>query len=376
LHGGRGSAKSYTIARALLIIGSQRRIRVLFGREFQNSMNESVIKLLEEQANEIGLGEFYDVSRDSITGLNGSYFMFKGVRNNVQSIKSMVGITHLWLEEADTVSRFSWDVLIPTIREENSEIWVSFNPQKDDDPTYEMFVKNPRPDMLVQKVSWRDNPWFPEELKKEKDYLFQVDPDLAMHVWEGECRSNSDAQVFKDKWVYEDFEIAENFDGPYIGCDWGFSQDPTALTVSWIDSENMELLIRKESYGIGIDIDYLPEKFRRIPETMNAVIRADNSRPETISYMSRQGFNIIGADKWKGCVEDGISFMRSFRKIRVHTDCPHTRDEFRNYSYKVDRLTGDVTTDILDKHNHCIDSIRYGIDPLISRGTMSILDVL
>ena len=391
LLGGRGSAKSYTVARLLLLIGSQKRIRVLCAREFQNSITESVHKLLSEQIDELGLGDFYTVTNQSISGSNGSEFIFKGVRMNISSIKSMVGITHLWLEEAHTISKVSWDVLIPTIREPRSEIWVTFNPENDDDPTYTMFIDkdgNPvdRDDALVLHVNWDMNPWFPEVLMKEKDHLYKVNPDLAEHVWGGKTRKNSSAQIFRNKWRVEAFEHQEGWDGPYFGADWGFSNDPSVLVKIYLDTKNRRIMFRYAKFGFGVEIDYLPDLFDQVPESRYFKIRADGSRPETISHMQRRGFNIEAAEKWTGSVEDGIEWLRTWNEIIIHPDCEQNfiRDgvefkygmitEAKNYSYKVDRLTQDILTDIVDAFNHGWDGARYACQPMISKNA-SILDM-
>lgn len=382
LYGGRGSAKSHTVAKALLILARQSRKRILCAREFQNSMADSVHKLLSDQIELLGMQDFFTITANGIIGNNGSEFIFKGVKTNVQSIKSMEKIDILWLEEAQTVSAESWDILIPTIRHDGSEIWVTFNPVNDDDPTFTRFI-NPdgtpieREDVYIKKVNWRDNPWFPEVLKREMEYQYQVDPELAMHIWEGECKSNSEAQIFHGKWIVQDFDIdQENWLGPYDGADWGFSVDPSTLIELWIDPVGMNLHIAYEAGGVGIELDDLPAMYDKIESARNTKIRADNSRPETISHMQKKGFDVEGARKWEGSVEDGIEFIRSFRKVIIHSRCPNTAKEFRKYSYKVDRLTGDVTTKIVDAWNHYIDAIRYALEPMIGAGGRSILDVL
>lgn len=378
LLGGRGSAKSFSIAKALIIITASQKKKVLCGREFQNSINDSVHSLLRSQIEEMKLSHLFSIKQNSIESTCGSEFLFKGVRHNVNSIKSIPDIDILWLEEADTISQTSWDILIPTIRKDGSEIWCSYNPNKEDDPTHKKFVntKNPPANSYIVKVSYKNNPWFPEVLRKEMEYQYKVDPDLAMHIWEGECRTHSDAQIFKDKWEFRHFEVQDHWDGPYFGADWGFSTDPSILTRSYIDHNERILYVRNGSYGYGVELDDLPEFFSSVPMSRERLIRADNSRPETISYISRKGFNIEAARKWPGSVQDGITWLRSFQKIIIHTDCPNVRDEFKNYSYKVDRLTGDVTTDIIDLHNHGIDGLRYALEPLISAGNLGILDVL
>lgn len=382
LYGGRGSSKSWTVARALLIQAKQKTKRVLCAREFQNSITESVHKLLVEQIWLMGLQNFYHITNQRIVGKNGSEFIFKGLHMNINSIKSMEGIDIIWLEEAHTVSKVSWDVIVPTIRKENSEIWVTYNPENEDDPTHVKFVDS-RGEPLdmdhayIAKVNWRDNPWFPDVLAIEKDHLFKIDPDLAMHVWEGHCRTNSAAQIFKDKWLYQDFEIVDNWNGPYLGADWGFSQDPSTLIEMYINPFERNLMIRREAWEIGVELDDIPNFYdSNIPCSRKVKIRADNARPETISFVNRQGYDIEAARKWSGSVEDGVDFLKTFNKIIIHTDCPHTRDEAKNYSYKVDRLTGDVLRGIVDQHNHCFDACRYGLDPLITASGLGILDVL
>ena len=135
-------------------------------------------------------------------------------------------------------------------------------------------------------------------------------------------------------------------------------------------------MIRSEAWGLHVELDDLPAMFDKIPEVRDYLIRSDCSRPETISYIDRQGFSIEGARKWKGSVEDGIEWLKSWNKIIIHTDCPHMKDEAKNYSYKVDRLTSDVTIDVVDNHNHCWDAVRYALEPLISAGNLGLLDYL
>lgn len=377
LHGGRGSGKSTTVARSLLLLSAQEKQKVLCGREFQNSINDSVHSLLASQIEEMKLESFFDIKRDSIEGRNGSEFLFKGIKHNIESIKSIPNIKILWLEEADRVSQKSWDTLIPTIRENGSEIWCTYNPSDENDPTHKKFVNtdNPPEDSFIIRVNWNMNPWFPEVLRKEMEYMYATDPDLALHVWEGECRKNSHAQIFKNKWKVEHFEVQSYFDGPYYGVDWGFSNDPTCIIKFYIDLKNKKLFIQKEAFGFKTDLPQIPGLFDRIPEARRGVLRADCSRPETISYIKGRGFNIIPAKKWTGSVEDGIEWLRSFIEIIIHPNCRHMLDEAKNYCYKVDRLTGDVLTDVVDKHNHGWDAIRYGAEPMITKN-ISLFDHL
>lgn len=389
LYGGRGSAKSYSVADALLIRGMRDKRKVLCAREFQNSISDSVLSLLEGRAEVLGLNKFYKFTRDSITGNNGTEFMFKGVRHNINSIKSIPGITDCWIEEAQTVSKVSWDILIPTIREDGSQIFITYNPENEDDPVHAKFVMNPPPDKsYVVKVNYDQNPWFPEVLEAEKNWAFQTNPELAEHIWNGACRSQSDAQIFRGKYCVDIFEPKDNWLGPYYGADWGFSKDPTVLIQMYIDPENKNLHIRREAHSdvfmkdirsrkpnAVFDLEQIGTLFDQIPGSRFRTIRADCARPETIKFVAGRGFNIVGAEKWTGSVEDGIEYIKSFRQVIIHPECPKTKEEFKNYSYKVDRLTQDVTTDIIDAWNHCIDAIRYGLEPMITRN-VSMFDLM
>ena len=196
LWGGRGAGRSWGVARALLLIGSERAIRVLCVRELQNSISESVHKLLADQIVALGLEAFYDVQVGRIIGRNGTTFAFEGIKNNTSKIKSYEGIDRCWVEEANKVSRSSWEVLIPTIRKEGSEIWLTFNPELDTDYTYQRFVMSPSEQSVVVKMTWRDNPWFPDVLRVEMEDLKARDPDAYLNVWEGHTRQQLEGAVY------------------------------------------------------------------------------------------------------------------------------------------------------------------------------------
>lgn len=196
LYGGRGGAKSWGVARALLVAGTSQPLRVLCAREYQNSITESVHHLLKTQIDELGLQSYYEVQNASITGRNGTEFFFAGLKNNISRIKSFEGVDRVWIEEAQSVSKTSWDTLIPTIRKDGSEIWATFNPELDTDETYKRFVIDPPNGAIVVKLGWQDNPWFPEVLRLEKDELKVKDPDAYQNVWEGECRSSLQGAIY------------------------------------------------------------------------------------------------------------------------------------------------------------------------------------
>ncbi len=196
-YGGRGGAKSHNFARTLLIMGMESKKRIVCLREIQNSIKDSVHRLLSDIIESHDLSFFYEVQKDSIKGKNGTEFAFKGLKNNVSGLKSLEGFDIAWVEEAENVSDRSWEVLIPTIRKKGSEIWVTFNPRFPDDPTYQRMVANSNDeDFLVKKVSWEDNPFFPETLKKEKDRLKNTDFVAYKHIWEGEFDERFDGTVY------------------------------------------------------------------------------------------------------------------------------------------------------------------------------------
>jgi phage terminase large subunit len=365
-YGGRGSGKSWAAAQFLLYKSLERPCRILCTREYQSSISDSVHKLLADSISALKLDYFFEITRNQIRSVNGSEFIFSGLAQHVESIKSYEGIDFCWCEEAERISERSWDVLIPTIRKPASEIIITFNPQFKTDPTYKRFIESPPPNAIIVKVNFDQNPYFPETLRQEMIYCRETDYDKYNHIWAGETRSFSDAQIFKGKYVVQEFSSdgVENF---RFGADWGFAKDPTVLIRCFV--RDQDLYIDHEAVGHGIDIDKIPELFRSIPGTDKYKIWADAARPETISYISQNGFHIEGAPKWPGSVEDGIAFIRSFRQIIIHPRCKNTIYEMGAYSYKIDKQTQEVLPIVVDAKNHCVDSIRYGLSPLITKKT-------
>jgi phage terminase large subunit len=367
IRGGRGSGKSWTVARALLVQAAERKLRILCAREFQNSIQDSVHKLLAEQIDALGLSGFYDVLQTTIRGRNGSEFIFTGLRTNIQSIKSKEGIDRAWIEEAQTVSEQSWEMLIPTIRKEDSEIILTWNPDQEEDPTNQRFGANPPPNCWSVHVNWDANPFFPEVLRAEMEYLYANDPEAAAHVWGGQTRRNSVAQVLRGRYVVESFEPGKDWHGPYLGADWGFSVDPTTLVKVWVHER--DLYIEHEAYGVGVDIEDTPALFDTVPRAREHTIRADSARPETISHMRRHGYpRMVGATKGKGSVEDGVEHIRSYRRVVIHPRCIHAAEEARLWSFKVDRLSGDVLPDLKPGNDHIFDGVKYALEPIIRAG--------
>jgi len=366
-YGGRGSGKSHSIARYLVCLSMQMKLKILCTRELQNSIAESVYILLKNIIIQYDLYPYFYIKLNSIECVNGSVFIFKGLAHNIESVKSTEGVDICWIEEADKVHQNSWDILIPTIRKPNSKFIASFNPTHDDDPVYKMFILNKHERTITQKVNWSDNPYFPDVLKGEMEAMKQSDYDRYLHVWEGELRTISDAQVFKNKYCVQEFETPKDM-VYYHGMDFGFAKDPTTVIRSFIRGKS--LFIDREEYGHHVEIKDIPAMVRNIMVGEDYYlwqIKADAARPETISYLKNLGINCVAAPKWAGSIEDGIEYIKSFQQIVIHPRCTHTIEEFRRYSYKIDKRTNDILPIVVDDYNHTIDSIRYSIADLIKR---------
>lgn len=361
--GGRGAGKSWAIADALLTIALERRVRILCARELQVSIADSVHRLLVDRINARKLDRFFRWTNTGIESVTGSEFLFKGLRNNIMEIKSLEGVDYAWVEEAQKVRRQSWELLIPTIRNEGAEIWLSLNPDLETDDTYQRFIANPPDDAVVVKVTYRDNPWFSDTLEAERVYAERtLDPEDYAHIWEGEPRRKSAAQVFGGHWEIREFETPEAI-RLFYGADWGFAEDPTVLVRCWV-RDNV-LYVDHEAWAQRATIDELPTLFDRVPGARRDVIRGDASRPEIHAHLRPRGYVVRPCKKWPGSVEDGVDVMRSFEKIVVHPRCPHVAEEMRLYSYKVDSVTDEVLPVLVDKHNHCVDALRYALEPVI-----------
>jgi len=199
LYGGRGGCKSWGIAIALLVMGRKRKLRILCARELMKSIKDSVHKLLSDRIVDLNLQNFYEVQTASIKGRNGTEFFFEGLRHNASQIKSYEGIDIAWVEEAAPVTKSSWEVLIPTIRKEGSEIWVSYNPELESDETHQRFAINPPKNSFVKYLNWSENPWFPEVLRQEKDDLKEKDFDAYLNIWEGKCKVALEGAIYADE---------------------------------------------------------------------------------------------------------------------------------------------------------------------------------
>lgn len=343
---------------------------ILCAREYMNSLDESSMEEIKQAIASVPwLQDFYDVGEKYIRTRDGRIkYVFAGLRHNLDSIKSKARILLAWIDEAESVSETAWVKLLPTVRDEGSEVWVTWNPEKRDSPTDRRFRQSPPSSYVGCEMNWSDNPFFPSRLNGQRlDDLERLDPNVYAHIWEGEYLEISDAQVFKGKFKSQEFKPQPDWNGPYFGLDFGFSQDPTAATKSYI--HNRKLYIEYEAGKTGLELDDTSYYLRtKMPGIEAHTIRADNARPESISYLKRNGLNRITAcQKGKGSVEDGIQFIKSFDEVIIHPRCVETFQEFRLYSYKVDRLTGDVLPILVDANNHYIDSLRYGLEPAMKK---------
>lgn len=383
--GGRGSAKSWGFAEALIRKTAAAPLRILCTREFQNSIKDSSHKLLKDTITRLGLDAWFTVTADSIRSRTGSEFIFKGLHNNEEGIKSTEGIDICWVEEAQSVSAFSWRTLSPTIRKEGSEIWVSYNLIEESDATHQRFVINTRRNSIVHNVNYDSNPYFGGELREEMEDDKAADFHLYEHIWLGMPLKISNAIILSGKYKVEEFdsELWRQAHRLLYGADFGFAQDPSTLIRDFIIEDaktgDRTLYIEYEAYGHGVELDEMQDFYEAVPGSHDWPIKADCARPETISHLKGKAFNISGADKWDGSVKDGIAHLRGFKWIIIHPRCVKTIAEARLWRYKVDKKQVDehgqpqVLPVVVDKDNHCWDAVRYSLDGYIQRsGAMGV----
>lgn len=365
-YGGRGAAKDWSIAEALITRTSEQRTRVLCTREYQNSIADSVHKVLADTIERMGLSHRFNVTQHSIKSDNNSEFIFKGLHNNSAEIKSTEGIDICYLGEAQSTAKDSFKDLRNTIRKTGSQIWIAYNPLNRGDPIHQEFVINTHPLALIHHVNYDSNPYFPKELEDERQYMLSLiesadnDDERAQaqadydHVWFGATTELTNDLVLAGKVLVQGFpdDLWRKAERLLFGADFGFAQDPSTLIRSFILDGC--LYIEHEAWGIGVELLDMPKFYETVSGAREWPIKADNARPETISFLSSQGFRISAADKWPGSVEDGIAHLRGFKKIIIHERCKRAIQESRSYRYKVDRVTKEILAQIVDKNNHCL----------------------
>jgi phage terminase large subunit len=378
--GGRGSAKTRSFALMTAIKGymyAEAGVSglILGAREYMNSLSDSSMEEIKQAIRSVPfLNQYYEMGENYIRTKNRCVsYGFAGLRHNLDSIKSKARILLCWVDEAETVSEMAWRKLLPTVREDGSEVWITWNPERKDSATSKRFRHEEIFDDLTGELigvgvemNYSDNPWFPEvlEIERRQDQK-NLDDATYRWIWEGDYLELSEAQIFRNKYKVEAFddELWKTADRLFFGADFGFANDPNTLIRSFT-LENT-LYIEYEAFGVGVDLDEMAQFYDSVPGARDWPIKGDCSRPETISYLRRQGFNIEAAEKWPGSVEDGIAHIKGFETVVIHPRCKKTLEEFRNYSYKKDRLTDEVLPIIVDKWNHGIDALRYSLDGYI-----------
>ena len=361
-HGGRGSGKSHAFAEMMIeehILDQNSRSVCV--REIQKSLNQSVKRLLELKIESMNAGAYFEIQESVIKAKKGDgLIIFQGMQNHTaDSIKSLEGYDRAWVEEAQSLSQRSLDLLRPTIRKPGSELWFTWNPSEATDPV-DVLLRGDKvpPGSVIVEVNFDDNPWFPDVLRDEMEYDRDRDPDKYAHVWRGQYVKNSSTRVFKN-WMVEEFDAPADAIHR-LGADWGYAVDPTVLVRCHIIGR--KLYIDYEAYMVGCEIVNTPDLFMTVPESEKWPITADSSRPETIAHMRKIGFpKIMPAVKGAKSVEEGIEWLKSY-DIIVHPRCTHTIDELTMYSYKTDPMTGKILPILEDKKNHVIDSLRYACE--------------
>lgn len=365
-YGGRGSGKSWFWAGEAIKALLQGR-NVLCIREVQNSIADSVKRLIESRIDDLGIADLFEITDKEIRCPKAnSLAIFRGMMNHTAaSVKSLEGFHVAWWEEAQTASQRSLDLLIPTIRAPGSELWFSWNPENSDDPI-EFLRRDPPDNAIVRQINWQDNPWFPEELRSDMERDRKRDPAKWSHIWEGEYRALADGQVFRNWRVAEIGDIPDNVVWFY-GADWGFAQDATAAVRCCIPADGI-LYVDAEVYGVGVPTDALPGLLSGLPDATKWPMRGDSARPETIDYLRRHGFpRLRSAVKGKGSVEDGITFLQGL-DIVVHPSCVNLIRELKSYAYKADPRTQEILPVVADGNDHVIDALRYAVEGLHRRG--------
>lgn len=382
LYGGRGAGRSWGIARALLILGTQKPLRVLCARELQNSLSESVHKVLSDQIDKLGLGAFYSVEVGKIfSPVNGTSFSFEGIKNNTTKIKSYEGIDICWLEEAIKVSRASWGVLIPTIRKPNSEIWMSFNPELETDYTFKRFVSEAElshvegmPEGVrendysyVVRMTWRDNPWFPKELLAEMERDKVRDYDSYLNVWEGHCLHVLEGAVYAKELreAQEDGRICRVPYDPAVPVSTFWDLGKRDATVVWF-AQRVGMQYRLLScYGVrGADIPEIVREIKNRPYVYGTHYLPHDAKQQrlgmkrgSIEAMVREYFPDAVSVLPRTSVADGINAARTiFNRCWFDADeCAEGLRELRAYRFKVHE--GQYSQE--PEHNDWADAFKY-----------------
>lgn len=369
-HGGRGSAKSWGFARALLIEAAQRPLRVLCAREIQKSIKDSVHRLLSDQIQAMGLGHLYEVLETEIRGKNGSLFLFAGLaQHTVESIKSFEGVDICWVEEAQTVTKRSWDVLTPTIRKDGSEIWITLNPDMETDETYTRFVMGNRPDAFIVQMNWKDNPWFPVELEKERQDTLIRDPDNYQNIWEGAPKRVSEGAIYRHEIerLYSENRVRPVPYDPLLKVhtvwDLGWND---AMTIGFVQRSSAEVRIIDYIEDSHHTLDWYVAQIEKRPYRWGTDFiphdgKAHNtqtgkSTEEALNAMGRK-VDVLPALN----IEEGIKAARMMFP-RAYFDSDKTGrllECLKRYQRQINQRTMEAGAPLHDEYSHGADMFRY-----------------
>lgn len=370
--GGRGSGKSWGFARALILRCVKQQTRVLCTREVQKSIQQSVHQLLSDQIEAMGLGPVFQVLATEIRGPNGSQFFFSGLSDQTaESLKSFEGVDICWCEEAQTISKTSWNVLIPTIRKDGSEIWVTFNPELESDDTYQRFVISPPDNAIVQKITWRDNPWFPQTLREEKENLEVRDHEAYLNVWEGLCRRTVDGAVFA-----QEMTMAE-MDGritkvPYDPIkpvhavfDLGWADNTAIWFVQFVGFEIRLIRYMEDSQKT---MTYYLSQMQSLGYVYDTIWLPHDAENTTLAAAGRSIADIVRQANYKVQIVPRTPIADSINAARtLFTKCYFDKENcyqglqcLRHYRYDVDPDTKQFSKSPLhDIYSHGADAFRY-----------------
>ena len=369
-YGGRGSGKSWNFARALLIKGTEAPMRILCAREVQKSIKQSVHTLLKDQIQDLGLGDFYEVIETSIRGVNGTEFSFAGLATNtVESIKSFEGVEVVWVEEAQTVSKRSWDILIPTIRKPGSEIWVTFNPYMDTDETYKRFVINKPPNARIEKVNYSDNPWFPTVLEIERARCIDQNKEDYANIWEGDTKAAADGAIYHNeiRLAQEEGRVTN------IPSD-ALLKTHVVMDLGWNDSMSIILCQRSLSEIRVIDyieddhrtLDSYSDQLKKLNHNWGTMYLPHDARNKDFKYgtsaeeiMQKLGWNTEVIPR--SDIETGIKLARmTFSRAYFDADKSKRLIEcLKNYRRAINQTTQEPGAPLHDEYSHGADAWRY-----------------
>lgn len=355
VYGGRYSLKSHTIARVLLIRARQKKTRVACFREFQNSIADSSYQLLVDLIKEYNLGDFQITNNSIINTLNGSDFIFKGLWNNEQSIKSIEGIDIAWVEEAQTVSEKSLEVLTPTVRKNNSQIIYTYNRLLEEDPVHKRLVLEGRPNTLIINVNYDiaiKYGMMPEVIRLEMEDDKKKRPGLYRHKWLGEPH-NMERKIYKD-WAIID-EIPHEARLERYGLDFGYSNDPTAIVA--IYKYNGGFIFDEITFQKGLSNKQISDILLNVP---HALVIADSAEPKSIDEIKSYGIYILPANKGQGSINQGIQYVQD-QRCSITKRSFNILKEYRNYLWRTDK-DGKILNVPDEGFDHSMDAIRYALE--------------